>query len=226
MFESLWSVLGYDTHADTVNLPLPTPLPNDPTTLPYEASRVLLMKKVDPPFLNDYWDYPTRSARAPEVVYHDKLENLPLFSSKHQMISSTGACAGKLWFSKSLHPERIHTDLDGSVVTRPTRGQGFIVSYAAPSQTHKCADNLGMVPAKFHIGGGGPGSAEMSSKILNGAMKSKVYQQFGPHFLGRALPDGTICVEPSAMDPRPQVVHEIRAPGVPPPEKESLIQID
>ena len=221
MFESVWSFFGYETHPPNI-----LPPAADPSTLPYESSRVLLMKKPDPPFMNDYWDYPTRSARAPEVIYHDKLEHLPLFSSKNQMIASTGSCAGKLWFSKSLHPQWIRRDLDSSLVTKPTRGDGFIISYAAPPETFKCADKVGMMPAKFHIGGGGPGSAEMSSKIMNGALKSTVYQRFGPHFLGRVLPDGSMCVEPSAMDAHPQVVYEIRAPGVPPPEKESLIQMD
>ena len=221
MFESLWNFLGFETHPPSV-----LPAASDPTTLPYDSSRVLLMKKPDPPFMNDYWDYPTRSARAPEVIYHDKLEHLPLFSSKNQMISSTGSCAGKLWFSKSIHPELIRRDLDGSIVTKPTRGEGFIVSYAGPPETFKCADHAGMIPGQFRIGGGGPGSAEMSSKIFGGALKSTTYQKFGPHFLGRGLPDGSICIEPSAVDARPQVVYEIRAPGVPPEEEESLIQMD
>jgi hypothetical protein len=221
MFDSLWTFLGYDAH------PAPScPITTPPSSLPYESSRVLLMKGYDPPFMNDYWDYPTKSARSPEVVYHDRLENLPLFSTKSQLISSTGPCAGKLWFSKSLHPDLVRVDSDGSLVTRPTRGGGFIVSSVSPPETFKCATSDGMIPAKFQIGGGGPGSAEMSSKILNGALKSTVYQQFGPHFLGRALRDGSMCIEPSAVDPRPQVVYELRAPGVPPAEKESLIQID
>ena len=221
MFDSLFSFFGHGGHP-----PPSFPDAIDPATLPYASSRVLLMKGTDPPFMNDYWDYPTRSAKAPEVLYHDKIEQLPLFSSKQQMISSTGGCAGKLWFSKSLRPDLIRVDPDGSLVTRPHRNEGFIVSYAASPQTYKCANSEGMVPAKLYIGGGGPGSAEMSSKLLNGSLKSSVYQRYGPHFLGTVLPDGSMCVEPSAVDPREQVVYEIRAPGVPPPEKEGLIRID
>ena len=200
-----WLFSSHSAANSIVHPPIPEPTP--PGDLSYETFRVMLMKQTDAPFLNDYWDYPTRSASAPEVVYSDHMHHIPLFSSKDQIISSTGKCIGKLNFSKSIHPELLTVDPDTSLVTRPIGGP--VISHATPIESYKCADD--MMPVGFRIGGGGPGSAEMSS--VGG---SRTYQELGPHYLGRIFKDGSVCVEPSAVEAREMIVKEIRAEGVEP----------
>jgi hypothetical protein len=221
----LWS--DASTHVGDPNRVIvdpPIPPISDPSNLDYSTSRIILMKQPDAPFSGNYWDYPTRSpADKPEVIYSDPITHQPLFSSKFQEIDSTGKCVGKLFFSKPIGP--IIVEKDGSVVSIPSASSP-VVSHVDDTEGYKCATSNGMIPAGFRIGGGGPGSAEMSSKISGGLFKSKLYQQLGPHFLGRKMTDGSICVEPSAVDARSRVVHVISAPDVPIEEQDSLIKIN
>ena len=160
----------------------------------------MLMKGVDAPYLNNYWDYPSKGPHAPPLEYSDKIDHLPLFSSLDQVL--TRACMGKLHFAKSIHPEYVRVDPNGDVVSKS--GNNYVVS-KVPSPFGKCAsiDMGGAVPANFEIGGGGPGSVEM---------RGKLYQQSGPHYLGRILKDGSWCMEPSAFEARDLKVYDVQDP--------------
>ena len=211
-----WLIGGANTHEHMVTPPIPAP--SDVSKLSYETGRVMLMKGVDAPFLNNYWDYVVKGPDAPELIYSEKINHLPLFSSKDQLLASSGKCIGKLHFTRTVHPESIRVDPDGTVVTKSVGG--YVVSQAGAVNESKSASiALGeSIPAELKIGGGGPGSAEMSAKIHQGSLKSKTYQQLGPHYLGRVLRDGSWCMEPSAMEIRENIAHEF---GEPP---DSLIQ--
>lgn len=194
MFE--WLLNWFDHGIGVSELPAPTL----PSALPYAASRVLLMKQTDAPYMNDFWDYPTRSANMPEIIYLDKMNHVPLFSSKDQLVSSV-QCPGKLFFNQSLHPESLYSDADGSVLTRPVAGSPQVVSKVDPQEEFKCATD--MMPVNFRIGGSGPGGPEMSHKLEGGSLESETYKALGPHFIGRVVPNGTTssyCIEPNAVD--------------------------
>jgi hypothetical protein len=200
----------------TVEPPLASP--SDPASLSYAASRVLLMKQPDAPYLNDYWDYPTRSAHMPEIIYSDKLNHIPLFSSKDQMVSST-QCPGKLFFTRATHPDYISVDPDGSVLTKPLSQSMQVVSRVDPPEHWKCATD--MLPVNFRIGGSGPGGPEMSHKLANGAYTSHTYQAIGPHYIGKVISTGGMCIEPNSMDMRSTTPTVIYAPDV---ERDGIIK--
>ena len=193
----------------------PVPALSDPSSLSYEAGRVMLMKGVDAPFLNNYWDYVTKGPSAPTLEYADKIRHVPLFSSNDQLLTS--ACMGKLHFLRSIHPDQVHVDpVDGAVISEGS--PVYVVSKVGDVSNYKCAsiNQGGAVPAVFQVGGGGPGGPEMSSK--SGAT-STLYQTLGPHYIGRVLSDGSWCMEPSAMETSDTSIHEF---GV---EPDSIIDI-
>jgi len=202
----------------------PQPPPTDPDTLPYAVSRVVFMKQSDAPFFNSYWDYPTKSATRAEVIFSDPVSHDPLFTSKDQLIASEGICAGKFLFKKPIDDSKFMVDSGGAILTKAAN-DGFVVSHVGDPHGYKCASSGGMIPADFRIGGGGPGSAEMSAKISGGIFKSKIYQQLGPHYLGQKLKDGTMCIEPSAVEARARVVNVIRSPDAPKEIVNSLTKI-
>ncbi len=214
MFE--WLLKWFEPNPWEHTVVPPRGAPTDPSALPYAASRVLLMKQTDAPYMNDFWDYPTRSANMPEVVYSDKLNHVPLFSSKDQMVSSV-QCPGKLFFTRSLHPENIHREIDGALVTKPLFGSPQVISKVDPPEAFKCATD--MMPVNFRIGGSGPGGPEMSHKLAGGSLESHSYKALGPHFIGRSVGPGNdtfYCVEPSAVDARDTRPTTIYGPGVEP----------
>jgi hypothetical protein len=202
MFEWLW--IGHQPDTQVYASMEPT---LDPKDLPFSASRVMLNKETDPPFMNDYWNYPLRGPSMPPLLYSDKIHHVPLFSSKDQMVDSTSKCAGKLHFIRSLHPEELYVNkLDRSVLTIPRNG--YVI-------TSSGADNLGKeavistkAPLKvnYTIGGSGPGGPEMSSK---GPLSSHNYQKNGPHYIGKILKNGTMCIEPNSMEVHDLSIHHI-----------------
>ena len=181
----------------------PTPPIVEPSKLPYDSAHVLLHGKPDVPFYSGYWDYPLRGPNMPEVIYSEKMVHAPLFSSKHQVVNSQ--CAGKLHFSKSLHPESLTVDnVDKSLLLNP---RGYTISSVGPREPREASvETSEPIPVNFRIGGAGPGGPEMS---FHGSLSSTVYQKYGPHFLGKVLKDGTYCVEPSTMEERANIVYTI-----------------
>ena len=217
-----WIPSLFPTPQPDVAALVPVPPAVDPSTLPYEASRIMLNKETDAPFLNEYWNYPLKGVNAPEIVYSDRINHTPLFSSKDQLLDSASECIGKLHFTRSIHPHNLSIDpTDRTVVTKPL---GYVVSGIPAAGTAKCASirDGASVHAGFRIGGSGPGGPEMSAKQLGGTMTSKLYQQLGPHSVGKVLKNGTVCIDPSAMEMRENVVYNIRDDdGLP---QDSLIQ--
>ena len=200
MFEWLW---GGD-HSQVFPTMDPTV---DPKALSYSTSRVMLHKETDEPFMNNYWDYPLRGPSMPELLYSDKIHHVPLFSSKDQMVDSTSKCVGKLLFTRSLHPEELYINkLDRSVVTVPRNG--YVITSTGSENLGKEALISAKVPLKvnFRIGGSGPGGPEMSSK---GPLSSWDYQKEGPHYVGKVLKNGSLCIEPNSMEVHDISIHNI-----------------
>ncbi len=198
MFEWL---LG-STKTGVVYPPIPPPV--EPSDLPYASAHTLLHGKPDVPFYNDYWDYPLKGRQMPEIIYSEKMSHAPLFSSKHQIVNSQ--CSGKLHFSKSLHPEKMSVDkTDRSLLLNP---RGYAISSVGPAKAKSASVEAGeAIPVNLRIGGAGPGGPEMS---FHGPLSSKIYQKYGPHFLGKELKDGSYCIEPSALEERANVIYTIK----------------
>ena len=212
MFDWFYSMFSSSPTSGVVYPPIPPP--TKPLDLPYDSAHVLLHGKPDVAFYNDYWDYPLKGPNVPEIIYSEKMTHDPLFSSKHQFVNSQ--CIGKLHFSKSLHPERLGVDkIDNSLLLR---SHGYVIS-SAPMPDHKPIDAREALPVNYRIGGAGPGGPEMS---FQGPLSSSAYQKWGPHFLGKVLKDGSLCIEPSAMEERANVVYTIN--GDEETVRESIIQ--
>ena len=190
-------------------------LDTDPRDLNHETARVLLHREPDIPFANPFWNYPLTNAR--ELVYSDRIQHIPLFSSKDQINNSY--CAGKLHFTKSLLPHRIAVDpKDQAILTRPYHSG--IISASVDSDSKPVPLNSDQ-PLKvgFRIGGAGPGGPEMHFNTKNSSL---LYQQLGPHYIGRKLNDGSLCIEPSSMDAKDVSIHVVNDDIANPPD--SLIQ--
>lgn len=212
MFDWPFSLFGSSPEEPPVCPPL------EPNQIPYEVSRVMLDKGTDAPFLSKYWDYPLKGPSAPEILYAEKIHHMPLFSSKDQTLNTLSKCVGKLHFMRSLHPDLINVSkVDKIILTKPVGN--FVVSHSGAENYGTQRADIGkneLLKVGLRIGGAGPGGPEMSHKQLGGALTSPNYQQNGPHYIGKVLKDGSLCIEPSAMevaekyptDPRDYIIQD------------------